>query len=280
MKFRLHSDLHLDFSDYTLPTTDDEQNTILLLAGDICEAQRKSKYVPFFEDVCARFKLVVYVFGNHEHYGDSISRSHVHFLRNVDHDNLYLLDNEDLDLGKVVIFGSTLWTSFKNADPMIMHEAKYRMNDYNQIRTGPPGMPYQKTLHPNDIFNENKVAKKYLFDGQAKAEAEGKKTVFVTHMAPTWASVPQKFSADILSYCYANEYHDDLLDNCGPNLWVHGHIHTFCEYDMGRTKVVCNPRGYEVIPSGPYEKYYSEETGHKPIVIDLDEETGLATIIK
>jgi hypothetical protein len=29
-----------------------------------------------------------------------------------------------------------------------------------------------------------------------------------------------------------------------PRLWVHGHTHTTCDYELGSTRVACNPYGY------------------------------------
>lgn len=25
--------------------------------------------------------------------------------------------------------------------------------------------------------------------------------------------------------------------------WIHGHIHTPCQYNIGNTKIICNPHG-------------------------------------
>ena len=33
-------------------------------------------------------------------------------------------------------------------------------------------------------------------------------------------------------------------------LWIHGHTHTFFDYVVSGTRVVCNPRGYPGEPTG------------------------------
>ena len=33
-------------------------------------------------------------------------------------------------------------------------------------------------------------------------------------------------------------------------LWVHGHIHYCCDYTLGKTRVLANPRGYPTEPTG------------------------------
>ena len=37
-----------------------------------------------------------------------------------------------------------------------------------------------------------------------------------------------------------------------PKYWIHGHTHIPCQYDLGDTRVVCNPRGYPRENPGPY----------------------------
>ena len=36
-----------------------------------------------------------------------------------------------------------------------------------------------------------------------------------------------------------------LIEERQPALWVHGHTHDSCDYRVGNTRVICNPRGYE-----------------------------------
>jgi hypothetical protein len=35
-----------------------------------------------------------------------------------------------------------------------------------------------------------------------------------------------------------------LIETAQPALWIHGHTHESCDYQIGRTRVVCNPYGY------------------------------------
>ena len=37
---------------------------------------------------------------------------------------------------------------------------------------------------------------------------------------------------------------DTLIAECGPALWIHGHVDESFEYALGNTTVVGNPRGY------------------------------------
>jgi hypothetical protein len=38
---------------------------------------------------------------------------------------------------------------------------------------------------------------------------------------------------------------DSFISAFQPDLWIHGHVHDSFDYQIGRTRIVCNPRGYE-----------------------------------
>jgi Icc-related predicted phosphoesterase len=69
-------------------------------------------------------------------------------------------------------------------------------------------------------------------------------TVVVTHHLPHARSVPSKFKGDLLNAAYASDL-SKIIEEQQPALWVHGHTHDSCHYQVGVTRVVCNPRGYE-----------------------------------
>ena len=73
-----------------------------------------------------------------------------------------------------------------------------------------------------------------------------KKYVVVGHHAPTPLSIHEKYKKE---YYMNGGYHSDLsefiLDRPQIVLWTHGHMHDPCDYMMGETRVVCNPRGYK-----------------------------------
>lgn len=268
------SDLHMDFSKFEIPSMPDDSETVLILAGDVAEIAHKSSYIDFFNEVCDQFKMVVYVFGNHEFYSDSIYRAHEHFARVVQRDNLYVLDDQKIELGNIVILGSTLWTDIDKGNPALVYESKNYMSDYTVIRGGSPLMPYQRPLRPEDTIKRNMHSKNWLFSEITKAEAEGKFVIVVSHHAPTWESVSEEYKNDRMTHNFTNDYSEALLDNEGPNLWIHGHLHRAIDYKMGKTIVMANPRGY-------HSKQHNEYTGFdENLVIEVNEENGDVSIIK
>ena len=80
MKIQLASDVHLEFGPISF---DNHGADVLVLSGDICVAAdlkalndvdvfdrfgRSATIHTFFQECCARFKHVIYIMGNHEHY--------------------------------------------------------------------------------------------------------------------------------------------------------------------------------------------------------------------
>ena len=65
----------------------------------------------------------------------------------------------------------------------------------------------------------------------------------ITHHAPSIGSVPRDFHRNPVSAAYASNL-DELVEQSGAALWVHGHLHSQSDYRIGNTRVVCNPRGY------------------------------------
>jgi predicted phosphohydrolase len=236
MKFHLMSDIHLEFANLVLPGDPDG---ILLLAGDICVAKRPSDAVRFFELETAKYKKTYYIMGNHEHYGYGEWNNSPRVLKElVSGTNVQFLDKEWLNLDdNLVLWGGTLWTNMDNNNPIVIHTAKYGMNDYRMInRDG-------HVLYPADTMLEFDLA---LASLKNCVEANpGKKILVMSHMAPSSKSCHPRYGKDNpLNYAYYSDLDDFILDNQSIVAWVHGHTHASHNYTIGETRVMCNPRGY------------------------------------
>jgi hypothetical protein len=96
--------------------------------------------------------------------------------------------------------------------------------------------------------------------------AAGKKVVVITHNLPSIRSIPERYRTDLVSAAFASNL-DDLVERSGALLWLHGHTHTACDYMIGRTRVLCNPRGY------PQES--PRQTGFKfDLMVNIEAEPG------
>ena len=67
------------------------------------------------------------------------------------------------------------------------------------------------------------------------------KTVVVTHHAPSLKSIHSDYKSNEWNPCFVSDL-EKLMDGVG--FWVHGHTHSSFDYQIGKTRVVCNPRGY------------------------------------
>lgn len=249
MKLRIMSDLHLEFSQgqMDVPELPDDKETVLILAGDIGLGKRPTTYKYFVEDMSDRFREVVMVLGNHEHYkGHFPTTYNKMWVELVSFDNVSLLEKEAIWLDDVAFIGATMWTNMDNLNQMTIYDANSQMNDYNCVRTGPISEPWKRKLHPKDTVEDFLNARHYLFEEIKNQKYTGKKVVVVTHHLPSFESIHPDFKGSSLNGAYASELSTDIVElgNDQPELWIHGHVHDNMDYMIDNTRVVCNPRGY------------------------------------
>ncbi|MBU3617602.1 metallophosphoesterase family protein [Polynucleobacter sp. JS-Fieb-80-E5] len=236
MKIHILSDLHLEFAAFNPEPTDAD---VVVLAGDI---DVRSSGVGWARDTFPD-QEIIYVAGNHEFYGSQrlelISKLQeqcvlyeVHFLD----DRAIQLQSAN-DKKPVRFLGATLWTDFLLFDDelrekCIMYGEMY-LNDFRRIGDGRIGFSPQKSiqLHEQSLF---------FLRGELDVPFDGE-TVVITHHLPSMHSVAERYKPDLLSACFASEL-SYLFGKM--SLWIHGHTHDSCDYEMNGTRVVCNPRGY------------------------------------
>ncbi len=68
-------------------------------------------------------------------------------------------------------------------------------------------------------------------------------TVVITHHLPALKSIAPRYANDPLNPAFASRL-EGVIVRYQPTLWIHGHTHDRCDYELFRTRVVCNPRGY------------------------------------
>lgn len=249
MKFLLFSDIH-GATDYC--HQGDYSDVVLIIAGDYDESKR-TRYKENLKKLAAAFKTVILVAGNHEYYGSSIKKTDK-ALKDLEKEieNLKFLQNEAARIDDVLIVGSTLWTDFDNSSVLTKLDAKMKMNDYKYIRNGPESEPWRKKLSVEDVEFMHYVAKnsiKKLVDTERQTCDNDIKIVVVTHHAPSFRSVADRFKNDSMNGCYCSNM-DEYVEELNANVWIHGHVHNSFDYNIGNTRVICNPRGYESSKSG------------------------------
>lgn len=286
MKIALASDLHLEFGGIELKNT--ESADVLILAGDICvardleladknlyaENKRAQRYLDFFEDVAGKFKDVIYVMGNHEHYNGDFKYTYGILKRKLAHlPNVHVLDKETFVYDDVTFICGTLWTDMNGEDPLTMQNMPRMMNDFRGVTNDNNKVTRKVPLYDNENFDVNangyvvRNVVGYKFKEEAAkftpadavadhrkmldyithvvAERDLEKFVVVTHHAPCGLSIHEQYRGDtLMNGGFYTELGDFIAYRPQIKLWVHGHMHNDFDYNVSATRVVCNPRGY------------------------------------
>ena len=241
MKFRLLSDLHIEFGPFDLPYCEGDEDTVLLLAGDVASDSKQLEIDALLIQAAEQFKAVVYIPGNHEFYGGDFPGAWHRRVKNVASlylPNVHLIDQDAVLIGEFVIIGATMWTALDILPDTEWNVGKY-MNDYHQVRDTLLG---QKLTTARTKAN-HKQAVEYIFGMCTWARLQGLNPVVMTHHAPAPGSIALEFESDELNGGYYTDLTDRLVEY-GPKLWVHGHMHNTFDYTVGDTRIVTNPRGY------------------------------------
>lgn len=243
MKIRLLSDFHAEFftenfgkvrkhlEETALPPMPDDKDTILVLAGDICTAERKFLLTDMLEYFSERFLHVIYIPGNHEYYNSDFDVAR-ETLRNLcgAHANIHF-EGERFTLEGRGFYAGTLWTDFDQESPTTMYLASRFMNDYRRIYLG------KGLLRPEMVLNMHKGELLLMRNLMEHGD------IVITHHAPSFKSIHPDYIGNELNGAYASNLENFILDH-KPALWLHGHVHHHHDYLIGTTRVVCNPHGY------------------------------------
>ena len=244
LKVDFMSDLHLEFASDEL---DLGTGDVLVLAGDILTARnlnvdpsspKRQKYTAFMDKASKHYTNVVYVAGNHEHYGHAIEKT----LRDVKAwapSNVHFLEREEFVLGDWVFLGTTLWTDLKDNDPLVSWDLARYMNDFRAISIN------HSKFTTHKWWAEHFISSRWL--GEKLAEHADKKVFVVTHHAPSFQSISDYYRTERnknVNHGYFTDLEEFILVHPQIKYWVHGHTHNSADYMIGGTRVLCNPRGY------------------------------------
>jgi len=235
LRIRIYSDLHLEFVPFVPPENDAD---VIVLAGDIGNGAAGIEWArETFE------KPVLYLAGNHEYYEgefEAVQEAMGAAARKL---AVELLDCREVVIEGVRFLGCTLWTDYSLAPqaerPAVIEAARKLNPDYQLIRFG------SRAFAPEDAIAL--CARHRAWLAAALAAPFPGKTVVVTHFAPH----PHSIAPAYLGHRANPGFVLDLAGMMGSAaLWIHGHTHTFFDYRVRGTRVICNPRGYPAEPTG------------------------------
>jgi len=247
MKFKLVSDLHLEFYGarpfyrqeaqpvWEPPVCEDDKDTVLLLPGDIHVG---FKALPWLNKMCERFHDVVYLLGNHEFYNHEVNDVR-NFWKNENGypDNFTFLDDGILFIEGIRIIGGTLWTQV--TDPHMVWMGPKRMTDYQLTTIREHGQVRKMNVQDTNRMHFETI--NYIRD-EVQKPYEGK-TIVMTHHLPHPLCVHERFVGDALNAFFMTDL-DHIIRNFDIDVWCHGHTHNNVDVVVHDTRILCNPMGY------------------------------------
>lgn len=265
-RFHIVSDLHLDHARMApLPLAGD----VLILAGDTASAHNLELMGAPVSNYLEAKRPVVFVAGNHEHYGHAMPHALRMMHRWARKHGLIFLHNRAVVLGGVRIFGATAWTDYEfGGTPRRtnMLGAARMLNDHRLIRMerGSFGRPFT----PEDALKAHRKSMR-LLDARLGEDFQGP-TVILTHHGVHGNSVADRFKGSDINAAFVSDL-TGVLSKHKPVLAIHGHVHDSFDYMLGASRVVANPRGYPlnryVEPGG--KQRFENPAFKEDLVIDV-----------
>lgn len=271
MKFRILSDLHLEMvqSHYmnginhlnrwknrrpqVLNTSKDiEENIITLIAGDVSSRIKvRKEFFKLYPEMHG-----CWIEGNHIVYNDtelSLDELIKENKKEFGNFRMKFLENDIYKIpgSNYIVIGCTLWTDFLLGYDGSEDKEEFRninmklssrcMNDYRWGYAVNDGV--QKiNLYPEFILNKHKESLEFI--KSKLKEYKDYNVIILTHHCPSLKCIPAVYVADKLNSSYASDLDYLIEENPHIKLWVCGHCHTFKEFNIGGTKIVLNPIGY------------------------------------
>lgn len=235
LKLQIVSDLHCELYGFDRIEV---AAPILALLGDIMCLDDTENVEKFLTDVCARWKLVLYIPGNHEYFNDrgrtiddldsKMRRYETRFV------NFRYLNFDSVRIGSYRIVCGTMWSLISPENRDLVNRL---CRDYSKI----PALKVDDTNEMHFMFRE------YLEYELKEAKRRDEKVVVLTHHAPliegtanprylmrTNRGVNEAFATDMSAYMQ----NGDIL------LWAFGHTHYCCDFRFGTTRIYSNPKGH------------------------------------
>ncbi|HMA91485.1 MAG TPA: metallophosphoesterase [Polyangiaceae bacterium] len=240
MKLRIVSDLHFEFHADRGITLINELVSgpfdVLVVAGDL---SNYSGFVAAISMLCeaAAPRKVVYVLGNHEGYGGTWLRACVEAQRMQEQaENLVVLERSCASIEGRRFVGCTLWYPHSGG----VEPLDQNMMDFSQIEDVRRLLPIVAPASATFL---------------AKTVKAG--DIVVTHYLPHPRSIASRYAHSTINGYFLHDV-SRIVEQGQAALWVHGHTHTSLDYQVGATRVVCNPFGYaRLIPGEPNPEFNS-----------------------
>lgn len=254
MRCHYLSDLHLENQEfpYALP-----KGEVLIVAGDVCHAsclsaerrdiyavKQRDRVFRFADEARRNFSHVLLIAGNHDHY-DGVFEDTVPVLRRC-LPGITVLDDDAVEIGDVAFFGMTLWTDLEGRNPAVLDKIRRGVGEYFFVKTRRQDESGAEVLQKFRPGHSLAAFEKSLAALDRHLAAAGvKKTVVISHHAPSRLGGNPQFAGNGLDGAYFSDLDARVAAMTSVPVWVHGHTHICRSYRIGATAVHVNCRGFE-----------------------------------
>mgnify|MGYP003146672580 CR=1 FL=1 len=234
MKIALLSDIHLSMGSMAFPSTEAD---VTVLAGDVGRPVQAISWASAAEMPC------LFVAGNHEFYGSDLVSTCSELRRLSRGTSVQVLERSEWHYQGVRFLGCTLWSDYRLfRSEEARHEgtmlAEKVNRDFSRIRIAPDHADLL-TIPVTQLLFEQSVA----WLEQCFSQRYEGSTVVITHFAPSPLSIAERFNESPINAAFVSDLRAQIR-RWKPKLWIHGHTHDRMDYQLGETRIVCNPRGY------------------------------------
>jgi len=238
MKIQIISDIHsegaVDTYGLAKEYIPNDGSDVLVLAGDITVWGTGWKSDPLFQWCSENFEHTIYIPGNHEYYAGYPYLTKEPTNESI-RDNVYVLNNQYMDIEGVRFIGSTLWSKIL---PDYFYIVLNGMIDYKRIKED--FNDYKGLLRIPTVNRINELSIEYIFNNLSNEL----KNVVVTHHTPSYICTPEEFKGHP-SNCAFNNNLDNRISDSNIDYWIYGHTHGNIEdIDVNGTWLTCNQLGY------------------------------------
>jgi Icc-related predicted phosphoesterase len=240
IRLQVFSDLHIDVRQPKAIKIGPDVDAVVV-AGDVCEGAEHA--FAYLRQIVPMQIPIAMTLGNHEFYRRCWREEVAQARTAAPLYGVHLLENDEVVVGGGVrLVGCTLWTDYRlygeGYVPLAMHAASDGLNDHRRIMWAK--QPWQR-FRPQEALLLHQRSRTFIETALAKPFAGA--TVVVTHHAPHPRSVHPRYGDDLLSAAFVSDL-TAVIEAGQPQLWVHGHVHEAFDYQVGATRIVCNPNGY------------------------------------